>query len=92
MPGTRKKFDDRILALLCTDRTASRRPLLPSPWTRQDLMTCAVLSETVYKVVDLKPAEVLECLQDLSASLPPGLCTLRAVQWALPHVQHRSVV
>uniref|UniRef100_A0A1D2A3M3 Fungal lipase-type domain-containing protein n=1 Tax=Auxenochlorella protothecoides TaxID=3075 RepID=A0A1D2A3M3_AUXPR len=73
-------------------QAACRHLQVESVLELQDLLSCAVLSEVVYKVVDMKPAEVLECIQDLTATLPPGLCKLRAVQWALPHVQHRFML
>ncbi len=52
-------------------------------------MNAMVLSECVYKVVDHGPEEAARIMSRVKTTFPPNLCTLRNVQWALPHVTHR---
>lgn len=58
----------------------------------QDLFNSLLLAETVYKVVDQGTEGAAATLRDLKACYPPGLITLSAVQWALPHVTHRYLL
>lgn len=58
----------------------------------QDLFNSLLLAETVYKVVDQGTEGAAATLRELKACYPPGLITLSAVQWALPHVTHRYLL
>lgn len=58
----------------------------------QDLCSCSILSECVYKIVDKPLTEVLIIINTLKAAFPPGMVSLKTVQWAAPQVKHRFVM
>jgi hypothetical protein len=55
----------------------------------QDVLGSLILSECCYKVLDLEAYQAVHAINNLKALFPPQLVTLRRVQWAMPHAQHR---
>jgi hypothetical protein len=53
------------------------------------MVNCVILSECVYKVVDMGPLPAAAIACQLSQDFPPPLFTLRRLQWSEPHVRHR---
>jgi hypothetical protein len=47
------------------------------------------LSESVYKVVDYGVDKATEILRAIMEGFPPGLVSLKRVQWSQPYAQHR---
>ncbi|KAK9820296.1 hypothetical protein WJX72_008693 [[Myrmecia] bisecta] len=58
----------------------------------QDVLNCLVLSEVVYKVVDLGEEAAAASVTQLRQDFPPGLVSVQHLQWSLPHVGHRYLV
>lgn len=56
----------------------------------QDVVNALVLSECVYKVVDLGPEEAAVITQQIILDFPQPLVSLRALQWSEAHVRHRQ--
>ena len=54
----------------------------------QDVLGSLILSECVYKTLDLDSQTALRAINLLKSYFPPQLVTLHRVQWALPHAQH----
>ncbi|CAL8465334.1 g4869 [Coccomyxa elongata] len=50
------------------------------------------LSEGVYKVVDYGEERAAEILTAIMEGFPPGLVTMKRVEWSQPDAQHRSVI
>ena len=55
----------------------------------QDVFNCMCLSEGVYKVVDFGVDKAAEILAAIIEGFPPGLVTLKRVEWSQPDAQHR---
>lgn len=55
----------------------------------QDLVNCLILSESVYKILDLGAKVATRVLERIQSLFPPGLATLESVQWSRPGVHHR---
>ncbi len=47
------------------------------------------LSEAVYKVVDYGEERASEILAAIIAGFPPGMVSIRRVEWSQPDAQHR---
>ena len=56
----------------------------------QDVFNCMCLSEGVYKVVDYGVERAAEILTAIIEGFPPGLVTIKRVEWSLPDAEHRS--
>ena len=75
----------------CRHAFKGHRPAAPS--LPQDLLNCVLLAEHVYKIVDHSlDASLAQLNATRAAAFPPQLVTLRAVQWAQPHVRHRFLL
>ena len=61
-------------------------PVLRSP---QDLLSCLLLSEAVYKAAEGPPAAAAAALNALRSELPPGLAPLLSVQYSRRSAEHR---
>ncbi len=55
----------------------------------QDVFNCMCLSEGVYKVVDYGEERAAEILTAIMEGFPPGLVTMKRVEWSQPDAQHR---
>ena len=55
----------------------------------QDLLNCLILSESAYKVVDMGAVNASKLVMRMEKSFPPGLVTIRRMQWSLDSVNHR---
>lgn len=63
--------------------------MIDSACAVQDVFNCMCLSEGVYKVVDYGEAKAAEILAAIIEGFPPGLVSLKRVQWSQPYAQHR---
>lgn len=70
----------------------------PSPdqhWTYsallvlQDVVASLVLSEAVYKIMDLDRQSALQAVRNAAHEFPSELQQDLHLQWSLPHVHHR---
>lgn len=48
------------------------------------------LAEAVYKVVDYGEERAAEILAAIIDGFPPGMVSIRRVEWSQPDAQHRS--
>ena len=55
----------------------------------QDVFNCMCLSEGVYKVVDYGEEKATEILRAILEGFPPGLVSLKRVEWSRPDSGHR---
>lgn len=55
----------------------------------QDLLSCLLLSEAVYKAAEGPPAAAAVALNNLRSELPPGLAPLLSVQYSRRSAEHR---
>ena len=55
----------------------------------QDVFNCMCLSEGVYKVVDYGEEKATEILGAILEGFPPGLVSLKRVEWSRPDSSHR---
>ena len=55
----------------------------------QDLLSCLLLSEAVYKAAEGPPAAAAAALNRLRSALPPGLAPLQRVQFSRRAAEHR---
>ncbi|PRW33942.1 lipase class 3 family [Chlorella sorokiniana] len=58
----------------------------------QDLLSCLLLSEAVYKAAEGPPAAAAAALNSLRAELPPGLAPLLSVQYSRRSTEHRHLL
>ena len=58
--------------------------------TLQDVFNCMCLSEGVYKVVDFGEERATEILGAILEGFPPGLVSLKRVEWSRPDSNHRQ--
>ncbi len=56
----------------------------------QDVFNCMCLSEGVYKVVDYGEEKATEILGAILEGFPPGLVSLKRVEWSRPDSNHRQ--
>lgn len=62
---------------------------LPLNYCKQDLLSCLLLSEAVYKAAEGPPAAAAAALNRLRSALPPGLVPLQSVQFSRRAAEHR---
>lgn len=55
----------------------------------QDLLSCLILSEAVYKAAEGPPAAAAAALNALRSELPSGLAPLLSVQYSRRSAEHR---
>ena len=55
----------------------------------QDVFNCMCLSEGAYKVVDYGEEKATEILGAILEGFPPGLVSLKRVEWSRPDSHHR---
>lgn len=60
--------------------------------TVQDVLSCLVLAESVYKAQAGNQAEMASIVSALRQDFPASYVPLERLQWSLPHVAHRFVV
>ena len=56
----------------------------------QDVFNCMCLSEGVYKVVDYGEEKATQILGAILEGFPPGLVSLKRVEWSRPDSNHRQ--
>ena len=56
----------------------------------QDVFNCMCLSEGVYKVVDYGEEKATQILGAILEGFPPGLVSLKHVEWSRPDSNHRQ--
>lgn len=72
------------------DLTLQDRDVAPVHCNLQDVFNCMCLSEGVYKVVDFGEDKATEILGAILEGFPPGLVSLKRVEWSRPDSNHRQ--
>lgn len=62
---------------------------MPAACAPQDLLSCLLLSEAVYKAAEGPPAAAAAALNALRSELPPHLAPLLSVQYSRRSAEHR---
>lgn len=79
----------RTRGSLCRPITPLTASCAAPSCSAQDLLSCLLLSEAVYKAAEGPPAAAAAALDLLRAELPPGLAPLHSVQFSRRAAEHR---